>query len=115
MATRTSPITKTMLTALALGLAAPAAMAQSVSASNPASVVAALQDAGYKAELGTDSAGDPKVASAMGGVNFHVFFYGCEANTACQDLQFSAGFDLTDGIDMAVVNDWNSSKFIGKA
>lgn len=98
-----------------LGLAT-GACAQSVSAAWPQSVVAAMQDAGYRATLAVDSYGDPMIESAAGGKEFTVFFYGCDSQgAACRDLQFSSGFDLATGISPAAVNSWNREKLLGRA
>lgn len=67
-----------------------------------------LQAAGYKAELTKDKAGDPKILSATGGVNFTVYFYDC-VKERCKALQFSAGFNLNDGLALAKINEWNKT------
>ena len=100
--------------ALAAALAAAPAAAQSVSAAWPESVVNALQDRGYRATLTTDDYGDPKIESATGGVNFSIYFYGCDdAGQACRHLQFSSGFDLPDGLSHYSANSWNTEKLVG--
>ena len=85
---------RSVIAAAALLVFAPAASAQSVSAHDPQSVVSTLQDMGYRATLDTDSGGDPKVLSALNGINFSIYFYGCQDNAACRDLQFSSGFEV---------------------
>ena len=91
------------------------ASAQSVLAAYPNSVASALQSLGYKANLTTDSSGDPMIKSAIDGVSYFIYFYGCEENTSCQDLQFSAGFNLNNGLSSRSMNDWNHNKLVGKA
>lgn len=106
------PIALAILVSAALAL--PAA-AQTVSAANPQSVVQALRDLGYRATLDTDNQGNPKISSAIEGVNYTIFFYGCENTQLCEDLQFSAGFDLANGTTEFSMNDWNRDRIIGKA
>ncbi len=79
----------------------------------PQSVVKALQDAGYKAELTKDSAGDPLIHSASGGARFSIFFYGCENGTGCGEIQFYAGW--TDKISLERINQWNRTHRFGRA
>lgn len=102
------------LAAVLLALPAPA-QAQMVAATDPASVVQALQDLGYRAVLGADGRGDPKIDTAIEGVDYAVSFYGCRENAACTVINLSAGFDLPDGIDLAALNEWNRTKIIGRA
>lgn len=85
-----------------------------IEANAPESIVAALQKLGYRAELTTDPTGDPQIKSAAGGVNFSVYFYGCKQGKACRSIQFSAGFNTEDGVELAVANDWNMRNRFGK-
>ena len=93
---------------------APATAAGQIFASDPQAIMAEMQRLGYRAEMTTDDQGDPKIKSAAGGANFSIYFYGCEAGKDCTSIQFSAGFDTTNGLDMAVANDWNTRKRYGK-
>jgi Putative bacterial sensory transduction regulator len=91
-----------------------AAQAQMVTAQNPQSIVNALQNAGYKAELTKDGTGDPLVKSSSGGSSFAVFFFGCTKNVDCATIQFFAGY--TDKkATLSQMNDWNSKKRFGRA
>lgn len=90
------------------------ASAQTVSAAYPESIAAALLKNGYRADVTTDSDGDPMIESAASGWNYRIVFYGCENNRACQDVMFSAGFDMTDGMSMDSVNSWNQNKLVGR-
>ena len=96
----------TAVAALALGTAA---QAQMVRASDPQSVVAAMQAGGYKAILGKDSTGDPKIESASSGAKFIINFYGCTKNVACKTVTFYAGWTGTN-TSMSQVNEWNKAK-----
>lgn len=90
---------------VALGAAgfAPAARAETVSAMKPASVVAALQAAGYTAQAGVDEGGDPLVQAEIGGWRTLVVFYDCNDITheGCQSLQFNASFQPERPFDAA--------------
>lgn len=82
-----------------------------ICASNPQTVVNALQEAGYKAKLSkSESTGNPRIESAASGYNFHVYFYECEKGAKCASLQFFISFadDGTNTPDLA--NKWNAKK-----
>lgn len=100
---------------LSLLVAAPPALAENLMANSPEGIARAMQDFGYRAELTTDSQGDPLIKSAAGGANFSVYFYGCTGGRHCQSIQFSAGFDLENGTTLEVVNDWNARKRFAKS
>ncbi|MGY6366112.1 hypothetical protein ACXITL_24460, partial [Escherichia coli] len=53
----------------------------------PPVVVQALQDAGYKAELKTNNAGEPYVLSGANGSSFTIEFYGCTGVKDCNSYQ----------------------------
>lgn len=103
--------------ALAAGgiAAATPSAAQSVVASNPSSLVNALQNAGYKAVLGRDATGDPKISSAGGGTNFSIYFYGCTDGTACTSIQFSAGYVVNPKLSLTRINEWNATTRFAQA
>jgi len=86
----------------------------SVSAAYPQSISNAIQDQGYKAEIETDSYGDPIIRSAAGGVNFALTFYGCENGKACTDIMFAVAFDKPNGMSMSSMNSWNAEKALGR-
>lgn len=110
------PVKQFLLAAAAVTALATPVAAQSVSASNPSSIADAIRDMGYRADVDTDSYGDPEINSAANGVNFTIFFYRCDdRGEDCEDIQFSAGFDLNDGISMRSVNSWNDQKAVGRA
>lgn len=72
-----------------------------------------LQEKGYRAELTEDGVGDPLILTTMSGVTVRIFFYNCDTSKRCEDLQFLAGFDLTDGLSNASVSEWNQTKRFG--
>lgn len=83
------------LAAGALAMTAPAFAADTVSASDPAGVAAAMREAGYPAELTTDPYGDPLIKTAFGDYTGSVYFYGCDpaGHDNCDSIQFRAGLD----------------------
>ena len=107
---------RTAATALLLLLTTslPALAQDMVSAADPDSVVAALQDAGYKAQMDSADNGDPMIRSAADGTNFRMWFYGCDGNNAsCTGFNFSAGFDLPDGATLETIDNWNDGQLLG--
>jgi len=81
-----------------------------VDASDVDIISAMVQDEGYRAVIGTDGVGDPMVTSAANGYDFDIFFYGCTDNENCRDIQFSASFDLEDGMSLTRAQDFNLEK-----
>jgi hypothetical protein len=92
-----------------LSLAAPANAAM-VRAQDPQSLVAALQGAGYVAQLGKDSGGDPMITSATSGSKFKILFYNCTANRDCATIQFYQGYHLDKPTAVEAINGFNQSK-----
>ena len=82
------------LGAVALGLAAPA-MAATVSAKNPESLVEALKTAGYEVVAGVDDTGDPVLDLVMQGFKARLLFLDCDetSHNNCGSVQFFASFD----------------------
>lgn len=71
-----------------------------------------MMDFGVPAKLSTDGAGDPMIESRIDGTSFQVYFYNCEKT--CGAIQFSAGFDLHDGMTETMANRWNRENRFGK-
>ena len=113
------PVKRTPVLAASLAVAAvlapPAMAVTSVTAAFPETIVEAIQDMGYRAELDIDNYGDPMIRSAAAGVNFVINFYNCEANQDCSDLHFSVAFDMPNGMDMYAMNSWNREMLLGMA
>mgnify|MGYP003656965504 FL=1 len=97
-----------------LGLAAPV-LAQNISSTNPEGMVEALANLGQNPELGTDQVGDPLISAEGESGPYTIWFYGCSGGSGCIATIFSAGFDLPDGADIALVNAWNAGKLMGRA
>lgn len=104
---------KLLIAAAALSFAG-AAQAGMVTASNPQSVIDALQSGGYKAVLGKDGTGDPRIESAASGAKFIITFYGCTANRDCKTVTFYAGW-RSSNTSMSQMNDWNKAKRFSRA
>lgn len=88
--------------------AAPACPSGLVCASDPQTVVNALQKLGYKALLGaSDNTGNPKIESSAAGYDYTIYFYDCKGPKGCGSLGFTVVFE-DDGTNTAkLANAWN--------
>ena len=77
-----------------------------VCASNPQSVVTAMQDAGYRAKLEKDTTG-PYIKSAAAGYNFEVIFLGCKESIKCDSMQLNLLFAASDAHTPEYANGFN--------
>ncbi len=102
-------------TAIAAAAMAMPAPAQSVRGQDPGTLVAALQEAGYAAKLGTDKVGDPMITSGVSGTTFQIFFYNCTNHKNCATVQFHSGYDLSEPVALERINEWNRSQRFGRA
>lgn len=91
----------------------PAAAQIMIEAAKPATIVTALQNAGYKAVLDKDDQGEPKITSAANGAKFTIFFYGCEQHVACKSIQFYAGYNMKTKPTQQKMNEWNINNRFG--
>ncbi|MEM6408591.1 MAG: YbjN domain-containing protein [Pseudomonadota bacterium] len=87
--------------------------AQTVTAKDPTSIVTALQDMGYRAQLEVDEHGDPLIRSAAAGSRFSIYFYACQENENCQDLLFIAWLATDNPPSFEAINSWNANKLTG--
>lgn len=101
--------------AFASSLVAGVARADEVRSDDPSSLVRALQDAGYRAELTKDNSGDPMIRSSGSGTDFSILFYGCRSNRNCTTVQLFAGFKDPDNGSLSALNKWNSENRFGRA
>ncbi|HWK36779.1 YbjN domain-containing protein [Sphingomonas sp.] len=104
-----------MVAAVALaGASGPATAAEQekyLDLSNPEVVASAIRTAGYKAELKTNSKGEPLIASSTNGSDFTVEFYGCnEARKGCGSFQFYAWYKKDPFYTLEMINEWNAKK-----
>ena len=100
--------------ALATAVTAAPAQAQLVRAQDPQSLVRALQNGGYSAELGVDGVGDPKITSSSSGTTFQIFFYNCTNHKECATIQFHSGYHLEQSPTLDLINQWNRSQRFGR-
>lgn len=105
-------------------LAAPAAAqdrnpcaAGQICASNPASIVAAMEKANLKPKLGKDSNGDPLISvEGVSAYHYDLYFYGCEKGKNCDSLRFEVTFEKDKDATPLLANKWNAShRFIQAA
>jgi len=96
----------------AAGMAAPS-QAQTVSAKDPRTLVAALQAKGFQAKLGTTS-GEPSIESGAGGIKFKIFFENCTDGKACRTVTFFTGFTDIEATP-AKLNQWNAQNRFTRA
>jgi hypothetical protein len=104
--------------AAALFLGAVAAQAQDrsacgavlVCASNPDTIMRAMDKAGLKPKLSTDNSGDPMIESDEASYHFDVYFYGCERHKNCDSLRFEVAFRKEPDNTLELANKWNAGK-----
>ncbi|MGE0180202.1 MAG: YbjN domain-containing protein [Sphingomonas sp.] len=100
--------------AAALAWATPVT-AQIITATNPNSIVQALQAGGYRAQLGRDSNGDPKIDTAAGGTNFIVYFFDCTNGRDCRAVQLHSSYEMDTVPALSRLNEWNRDHRYGRA
>lgn len=81
-----------------------------VVATNPQSFVDFFIEAGFPARLETDGVGDPLVEYRSNGDKQSLYFYDCTDNVDCQAVQFYAGYNTEDTVDLSMINAWNSER-----
>lgn len=79
-----------------------------ICASNPQTVMAALEKAGLKPTLTKDGEGDPLIESDESTYHFDVYFYGCKDNRNCDSLRFEVLFEKAPENTPALADKWNS-------
>jgi len=87
-----------------------AASAATVQATEPQSLVTALQAGGYMAQLGTTKSGDPMITSAAGGTKFQILFMNCTDHKACSTVEFYSGYHLDKPNSVDHINAFNQDK-----
>lgn len=98
----------------ALFLTMPVTASAEVDGSDPDQIATLLRDAGYRAQMDTAADNTPMIRSTAERLEFLIFFFGCDAEGGCSSIQYSAGFDLPDGMSHEKVNEWNSTKRFGR-
>ena len=69
-------------------------------------VAAWLQQHGLQAKIHDDSSGESIVSSTVGGVNFDIYFFACNADR-CGSIQYAAGWTPLAAATPAAVALWN--------
>ncbi len=104
------------LPALLLAPSMALAQAGQVSAGDPETVRSALVAWGHKARLEPLETGEPMIAARTAeGINYVIYFYGCENGQGCLDLQFMASFTVEPAPTVQAMNDFNAEWVMGKA
>ena len=76
----------------------------------PGVVADALRQAGYKAEMKTNSKGEPYIDSSANGSSFTIEFYNCKGLVDCTSYQFASWYKADPLFTLALANEWNLSK-----
>ncbi len=110
-----------MIALLLFGLSTAAAAAdapKTVLAADPAGVAAAVQAAGYKAELKPNKRGKPFIASATNGSDYAIDFCNCDDDdkaVGCKTLMFSSWWKAQSWHTIALANAYNAKYTFGRA
>ncbi|MCL4187488.1 MAG: YbjN domain-containing protein [Rhodobacteraceae bacterium] len=86
-----------------------------VDATDPWALADRMIAAGLPAEVEINADREPRIRSQLDGITFFLLFYGCTTEVDCRSVQFIAGFTMNTPPQLAVVNDWNAARIIGKA
>lgn len=81
-----------------------------ICASNPGTVMAAMEKAELKPKLTKDGDGDPMIESDESSYHFDVYFYGCKDHKNCDSLRFESVFEKAPENTPEFVNKWNAKK-----
>jgi hypothetical protein len=81
-----------------------------VCASDPQTVVAAMEKAKFAPKLGKDNDDDPMIESEDGVYQFEVYFYGCKEHAKCDSLRFESTFEKAPENTPEFANKWNAKK-----
>lgn len=63
-------------------------------ASDPVGIQKAMMDAGYRAELTTDSDGNPKIIGTASKSTYWILFLDCQSSSGCLGLEFYVSYSL---------------------
>lgn len=93
------------------GQGAPAAQAQTVSATRPDTIAAALKAKGLPSELKRPADGNPYFTSAYDNMPFLIALMNCDEDKInCKTVQFYFGFNDRKGFSLDTLNEWNQTK-----
>lgn len=95
-------------------LASGPALAQSVIDGSAVDEIVTIARGYGAATLESQGDGNPRISGNIKGVPYYVFFMNCTDKTACEDINFYAGFaNLKPTMD--ALNAWNRDKRFGNA
>jgi hypothetical protein len=102
------------LAAAFVAAAAGPAMAQDIVASDPKTVLNALNQLGYQASMTTTANGSTSIEMKVEGSPTYVDFWNCDDDkTNCRSIMLVYGIDLTDGTTAEKANEWNADTIHG--
>jgi hypothetical protein len=87
-----------------------AAQDQLLDLRQPAVVADALRQAGYPAEVKTNTKGEPYIESSINGSSFTVEFYNCTGLVDCTSYQLASWYKPDPMFTVAFANEWNLRK-----
>lgn len=91
-------------------LPAAAAAEPTVDIGDIKTVAGLIMQAGYRAEIKKNKAGETYIASAANGSEFSVNFYGCKADAGCDSLEFQSWYKKQPYFTADLTNEWNAKK-----
>lgn len=102
--------------ALAFLASAPAALAQTVSATRPETIASVLTARGLPSELKQQGDDNPYIKSAYDDMPFLIALMNCnDQKKDCKTVQFYFGFNDRKGFPLDKLNDWNRTKRFARA
>ncbi len=85
-----------------------------LSADRPERIATFMRQLGYRAELGRDDTGDPRIATGMAGLPAVLWFYGCTDGEKCLSVQLQIGILTKHKWTHAEVNSFNAGTRFAK-
>ena len=101
---------------LVASLLAGGANAQSITSSDPESLLRELRSMGYDVRLEPYDSGRPRIRTSSLGINYSIAFYGCLNDmTDCRGMMLTSGFDMDDGTNWEIIDGWNETRVYTRA
>lgn len=97
-----------------LFLASPLYAAQVISNSDTSAMLSMAKEFG-KAELTTDSEGDPMIKGNIADTDYSIIFHNCDNGKNCTDLMFSSAWSTQGSVSLEQINTWNTEMLYGQA
>lgn len=103
-----------MAVTTALTFGAPA-YANQIGADNPETIAQLAREWATDVKVTKDGVGDPRIEFRDNNLKQEIFFYGCESNKNCTNIQFSVAW-YNDGKETyKTMNAWNAEKRFTRA